>query len=108
MQPRSDPRRRLILAHPKRPFGGLDLVADAPARDKSARECRIGEVDRDRIVEHPSCPRWRHRPAVGTAVLVKPGCHSSVLLAETAWRNGDADANRKSPFGRRDQLARIA
>jgi hypothetical protein len=69
---------------------------------------RIGEVDRDRIVEHPLCPRWRHRPAVGTTVLVKPGCHSGVLLAETAWRNGDADANRKSPFGGRDQLARIA
>src|ERR1700736_2405772 len=108
VQPSPDPRCRLILAHPERPFGRLDLVADAPARDKRTGECCIGEVDRDRVVEHAAHPRWRHRPSVRAAVLVEPGGHSSVLSAETFRRNGDADADREVAFGHRDQLARIA
>src|SRR5438128_1409497 len=33
--------------------------------------------------------------------------HSGVLLTETFRRDGDADADWKTPFGARDQLARI-
>jgi hypothetical protein len=29
-------------------------------------------------------------------------------LAETAWRNGDADTDREAPFGGRDHLAWVA
>src|SRR3984893_9399867 len=107
MQPRPDPRRRLILAHPERPFGGLDLVACSPARDKRSSERWIGEVDRDRVVQHPAGPRRRHRPAVRAAILVEPYRHSSVLSAETFRRDGDVDADWEAPFGPRDQLARI-
>jgi hypothetical protein len=105
---RPDPRRRLILAHPERPFGGLDLVADAPARDKRTSERWVGEVDRNRIVQHASCPLRRHGPPVRAAVLVEPGGHSGVLSAETFRRDGDANADWEAPFGPRDQLARIA
>src|SRR5438552_5904275 len=108
MRPGPDPRRRLIFAHPERSFGGLDLVANAPAGDKRAGERGITEVDRDRIVQHPARPRRRHRPAVRAAVLVEPGGHSSVLSAETFRRDGDADADWEAPFGPCDQRARIA
>ena len=62
MQPR-DPRRRPIVAHPERPFGGLDLVADAPARDGRGDECRIWEIDRERIGQHAAHPRQGDSPA---------------------------------------------
>jgi len=71
VQPRPDPRHRLVLSHPERSFGGLDLVADAPARDKRAGERWIGEVDRDRIVRvpegviaQPSAPQFSSSQAV--------------------------------------------
>src|SRR6266850_3756929 len=99
VQPRPDPWRRLILVHPECPFGGLDLVADAPARNECAGERWIWEVDRDRVVQHPSRSRRCHRPPVRATVLIKPGRHSSVLSAETFRRDGDADADREAPFG---------
>src|SRR6266436_9162111 len=99
VQPRPNSRCRLILAHPERPFGGLDLVADAPARDKRTGERCVGEVDRNRVVEHTASSRWRHRPPVRAAVLVEPGGYSSVLSAETSRRDGDADADWEAPFG---------
>src|ERR1700736_888083 len=102
-------RCRLILAHPEGPVGGLDLVVtDAPARDKRTGKCCVGEVDRDRVVEHAARSRWRHCSPVRAAVLVEPGGHSSVLSAETFRRDGDADADWEAPFGRRDQSTRIA
>jgi hypothetical protein len=30
--------------------------ADAPSRDECARERRIREIDRDRVIEHPATP----------------------------------------------------
>src|SRR5262249_11712669 len=96
---RSDPRHRLILAHPERALGGLDLEADAPASNKRAGECRIGEIDRNRIIQHAAHPRGRHGPAGSTAVFIKPSDHSSILLAETFGWNGDADADREVAFG---------
>ena len=96
------------LPRPERAVGSLDPVADAPARDKRARECCIGGVDRDRVVEHAARSRWRHCPPVCAAVLVELVGHSSVLSAETFRRYGDADADWEAPFGRRDQSTRIA
>src|SRR5438067_13687884 len=72
MRPGPDPRRRLIFAHPERSFGGLELVANAPARDERTGERCIGEVNRNCVVEHAARSRWRHRPAVRAAVLVEP------------------------------------
>src|SRR6266436_6592831 len=63
VQPRPNSRCRLILAHPERPFGGLDLVADAPARDKRTGERCVGEVDRNRVVEHAARPRQGGSPS---------------------------------------------
>src|ERR1700730_4924701 len=87
----------LILALPKRPFGGLDLVvADAPARDKRGGERCIREMDRNRIVENAARPRRCHRPAVRAAILIEPGGDSSVLLAETFRRDDDADEDKEA------------
>jgi hypothetical protein len=86
VQPRPKPRLRFVLAHPEHASGRLDLVVDAPARDKRARECWIGKVDRDRIVQHPARSRRCHRPAIRTTILVEPGGDSSVLSAETFRR----------------------
>ena len=106
--PGPNPCPRLILTRPERSSGGLDPVADAPARDKRTGERWIGEVDRNRIVEHAARPRRCHRPPVRVAILVEPGGHSSVLTDETFRRNGDADADWEAPFGPGDQRARIA
>jgi hypothetical protein len=44
----------------------------------------------------------------GSAILVEPGGHSGIPLAETVGRNGDPIADRETPFGHRDYLARVA
>src|SRR5437763_16143048 len=46
------------------------------------------------------------RPSIGSTILVEPRGHSGISLAETAGRNGDPDADRETPFGHRDYLAR--
>jgi RHS repeat-associated protein len=58
VQPRPDPRRGLILAHLQHAAGGLGLAADAPPRNERTRECRIGEIERDRVVEQAPHSRW--------------------------------------------------
>jgi hypothetical protein len=40
--------------------------------------------------------------AVRAAVLVEPGRDLSMPLAETLRRNGDPDADRETPIGRRN------
>ena len=56
VQPHADPRRWLILAHLEYTAHGLGLRPDAPPCDERAGEHCIGEVDRDRVVEHASHP----------------------------------------------------
>jgi hypothetical protein len=51
MQPRPNPRRRLIFAHLEHTPGGLDLGPDAPPGDERTGECGVREVDRDCVVQ---------------------------------------------------------
>ena len=67
-----DPWLRLILTHPERPVGGLDLVADAPADDECTGECCIGEVDRNRIVEHAARLRPPRMTVLREAAVPRP------------------------------------
>src|SRR5215813_5547914 len=73
VQPRPDPRLRLILAHLEHAAGYLDLRRDTPSGNKRARQRRIGEVDRAGIVQHATRPRGCYGPAIRAAVLVEPG-----------------------------------
>jgi len=52
MQPRPNPRRRLILTDPEHAASRLDLGPHTPPRHEGACECRICEIERDRVVEH--------------------------------------------------------
>src|SRR5262249_43620427 len=70
VRPRSEPRRRLILAHPEGAAGRLDAVAGAPPRDEGARQRCVGNEDREGVVQHAARPRRHHGPPVGTAILV--------------------------------------
>ena len=54
MQPRSDPRLRLILPDLEHASGRLDLRPDAPPGNERAREGWIGEVDRESVAQHPA------------------------------------------------------
>jgi hypothetical protein len=74
MQPRPNPRRRLILSHPEHPSGALDLGAGAPPRDEWARECRIGEIDRGKPGSRESSGQtdWRHT-TLTVAGAARPG-----------------------------------
>ena len=56
MQPRPDPRSRLVLAHLEHAAGRLDLGPHAPPGDEGARERCIREIERDRVVEYPRIP----------------------------------------------------
>src|SRR5260370_18303069 len=65
------------------------------------------EVDRERIIQHSAHPGRCHGPAICTTVLVDPGGHSGMPLAEPAGRNTDSDADREAPFGRDDHVAQV-
>src|SRR5215470_7638137 len=65
VQTRPDPRCRIILAHPEDAAGRLGFGPNAPSSNKGARERRIPEIERDRVVQHPAHSRRCHRPAIG-------------------------------------------
>ena len=44
----------------------------------------------------------------GAAILVEPGSHLRMSLAQTLWPNADPDADGKAPLGRGDHVARVA
>jgi hypothetical protein len=54
MRPGADPCLPFIVAHLEDAACRLDLGPDASPRYEGARECRITEVDRQGIVQHPS------------------------------------------------------
>jgi len=76
-------------------------------RATKARERGVEEVDRDGVVENPARPRWRHGPAVGTAVLVQPIGYLGIALAKAAGWNTDPDADGEASLGNRDQVAPV-
>jgi len=104
----SDPWRRLILPHFEAAPSGLDLVTGTPSSDEGTREGRIAEIDRQSVIQHAACPRWRHRPALGTTVLVEPCRHIRIALAEAIGGHAEPDADGEAPLGRRDYLAWVA
>src|SRR5215472_11877 len=50
------PRRRLVLAHLEHATGRLGFRPDAPPCDEGARERRIREIERDRVVQQLAHP----------------------------------------------------
>jgi len=62
MRSGADPCLRLILARLEHTAGRRDLGPHAPPGDEGAGERGIGEVDRDRVIEHPAHPGWRSSP----------------------------------------------
>jgi hypothetical protein len=104
------PPRPAARAHPLHPEdapGRLDLGCRAPPRDESARERCIREVDRYRFIEDPACPRQRHCPTTGAAILVQPGGNLRMTAAETSRRNANPDAHGKASLGCSDNFARV-
>ena len=56
MQPGADPCPRCIVAQLEDATGSLDLRPDAPPGDKRTRQGRLGEVDREGIIQHATGP----------------------------------------------------
>jgi hypothetical protein len=56
MQPRPDPRYRIIVAHLKHAASRFDPVPGAPPRYKRAGQRRIEEIYRSGVVEHTTRP----------------------------------------------------
>ena len=79
----------------KHAAGHLDLGPDAPPGNEGARERRIREIDRDRVVQDPAYSRGRQRPAIRAAILVEPGGDLSMAPAETSGWNRKPDADGK-------------
>ena len=66
------PRCRRILAYLKLTVGARDPVPGTPSDNKGAGQRGIVEIDRDCVVHHTVQTGWRHPPAVGTVIRVKP------------------------------------
>jgi hypothetical protein len=101
MRPRANPCLPFIVAHLEDASGCLRFTTDVPPRHERAGECRIREVDRDRVIStprapdgviaHPSAPqfsssqavicvyRWP-RPLGGTAILMRTGKRRSAAV----------------------------
>jgi len=71
-----DSWRRLILAYLEDAPSSLDLVPSAPAGDECPSQSRVTEIDRQSVIQHAACPRWRHRPLIRPAILVEPAFDS--------------------------------
>jgi hypothetical protein len=106
---RTDSWHRLILPHLENAFGSFHPGADARPGDEGVSERRIGEVDRQGIVEHvassrgviaqPSAPqfsssqaviwvcRWP-RPSGGTSILIRTGKRRSADVIMSRWLPG--------------------
>jgi hypothetical protein len=97
--------RRLIGTHPEHALCRLDLVTCAPPRDEGTRERSVEETDRHRVVEHPARSGRGHRPAICAAILVEPGSHVGMPLAETFCWNAYPDSDREASLGHRDHVA---
>jgi hypothetical protein len=74
------------IAHLEHAASHLDRYSGAPPRYKRAGQRRFEEIDRSGVVEHSAGSPGRHRPAVGSTILVEPSRHSGISLAETAGR----------------------
>jgi hypothetical protein len=92
---------------PEHAVSRLDLVTGALPRDERARQRRVEEIDRHSIIEHPAHPGRRHGTAVSAAVLVQPSGYLGVMLAKTAGRNADPDADGGTSLGHSDHVARV-
>ena len=75
---------------------------------RSAGERGIGEIDRDRVIEHAANTRRRDRPAISAAIRVKPIRNLGVALAAATRRNAKPDPHGEASFGEGDYFARLA
>jgi hypothetical protein len=81
---RSNPCYRLIIADPKKAIDGLNFLGAAPPGHERARDRRIGEMDRDSIVQDTphaggadKLPAWAapargHGPIIRSRILTIP------------------------------------
>jgi hypothetical protein len=95
VQPRPDPRSRLVLPHLEYAAGGLDPGPHAPPGDEGVGECGIREVDRNRVIQNAASAGRCESPTVRAAVRVQPIGDLGVPLAETSRRNADPERTRK-------------
>jgi hypothetical protein len=100
-------RCRLISPDPEHALRSLDLVTSAPPGYERARQRRVGEVNRDGVVQHSAKPRRRHCPAVSPAVLIQPsrrgvtdGMHPRKSGSQLTRRWREQDSNPRSPVYR--------
>src|SRR5216683_4750218 len=98
MQPRPNPRRRLIVPYPEHALRGLDPVPGAPPGHEGARESRVEEVDRQGVIQHAAYPRRRQRPAICATIPVEPCSHLIEPTAKSLGGNADPDADREPPL----------
>src|ERR1700746_3872253 len=108
MQPRPDPRRRLIVTNAEQAALRLNPGRRAPAGDERARQRGVEKIDRNGVVEHAAHTGWRYCPAVGAAISVEPFRDFRVALTKSARRHADPYTHGKAPLGHRDDLARVA
>ena len=105
------PPQAAAPAHSRAP--GTRLRPSRPSSRRTNEQRTRSRASRRRNIERasfstPRRPRGRHGPAVRAAILVEPGGHLRMPLAETLWRNADPDADREAPLCRRDHLAWVA
>jgi len=106
MKRRRDARRRSIVSNAKRPFGDLDLYANAPARDEGTGKRRVDKMYRECVIHHAPNTARRHRPTTGAAILVKPMLHLIPPLADAAGRNSNPKAHGEALLGLLDDPLR--
>ena len=99
MKRRRGARLWSIVSNTKCPFGDLDLSSDAPSRHEGARQCSVDKIDGQRVVDDAADAARRDRPAVRTAVFVKPTLHLIEPLAEATGRNSNPNAHGETPIG---------
>ena len=59
VQSRTDPLRRLVIPDPIHSVDNLDPLRRTPAGYERARDRRVEEKDRQRVIHDASCTRWR-------------------------------------------------
>jgi hypothetical protein len=100
-------RGGLIVAHLEHAPSSLHPAPDTPTAQRRRSRGSRPRIRSRSLRSHPAHPRWRHRPAIGAAILVQPSVHLRKPLAKTAGRHRDLDANGEAPFGPGDHLARV-
>jgi hypothetical protein len=74
-------------------------MAKTPAGHEDARDRRVGQIDRDRIVLDTAHAARGPRPGIRSGILVEPLMYLVEASTETSIRHGDPDPHRKPALG---------